>query len=387
MNPDGSERRARQGPNDTLPNKEDHTKNGVREIARLASVSIATVDRALNDRKGISERTRARILKIADSIGYRPNLAARILSAGPSRIPIGVCIPRQLHPYFDHLRNGIEDEAARHEHFGVEVLYNLTEALGVHEIEKVSELIEQGVRLLIVTPGDPESLQPIIDTAEASNVRVICVDTDAPRSNRSSVVCADAEVCGKLAAQLMGNMLPQESEVAIITGMLNVENHRRKAEGFRTLFSKLCTQGQVVEVVEAHEDEDEAFQRAFNLLMKYPALSGIYVNTGNSIPVCKALGACGRSGKVKLIGTELSRDMVPYFRKGTIFATINGRPFAQGQVAVRQAVDYLRRSVPMPKFRYLAPQIVLDANLHLFREVQPVRRAGAPDLAGEDLRR
>ena len=50
---------------------------GIQEIARLAKVSIGTVDRALHGRKRISERTRKRILRIAHEVGYRPNLAAR----------------------------------------------------------------------------------------------------------------------------------------------------------------------------------------------------------------------------------------------------------------------------------------------------------------------
>src|SRR4249920_662549 len=54
---------------------------GIREIALSLGISIGTVDRALHNRPGINGETRRRILKRAQALGYRPNLAARFLSS------------------------------------------------------------------------------------------------------------------------------------------------------------------------------------------------------------------------------------------------------------------------------------------------------------------
>ena len=56
-------------------------RSGTHLIADIAKVSRGTVDRALHGRGGINEATRERILQIARQIGYKPNLAARALSA------------------------------------------------------------------------------------------------------------------------------------------------------------------------------------------------------------------------------------------------------------------------------------------------------------------
>ncbi len=63
---------------------------GVREIAAAANVSIGTVDRALNGRKEINEKTRLKVLRIARKLGYEPNPAARALSIGRAALRIGV---------------------------------------------------------------------------------------------------------------------------------------------------------------------------------------------------------------------------------------------------------------------------------------------------------
>jgi LacI family transcriptional regulator len=346
-------------------------KNGIREIARLASVSIGTVGRALLGRKGVSESTRERILSIAQAIGYEPNLAARALSRGRTPIRIGVCIPRELHYYWDQLRDGILDEADRFEHLGIELNLRPTEGLGVAEVEKLSQLVADGVQAVIVAPGDSTGLAPVINGAESKGIRVLCVDSDVQASCRSTVVSVDAEVSGKSAAELMGRFVGPDAEVAMITGMQSVELHRKKATGFCELFPQICQGGRLVEIVDTLEDEDDAMRKCFGLLERWKSLSGIYVRTGNCLPICRALSVLGLSGKIHLIASDLFREMVPYFENGTIQASVNGRPYMQGQMAMRLLVDHLLRGHSLPPHYRLNPQIVLRSNLRLFREVRP----------------
>src|ERR1700759_4150219 len=90
----------------------DTKSAGIKEIAEAVGVSIGTVDRALHSRPGISEATRARILKAAAALGYRPNLAARHLKLGRQR-QISVQLPQEIASYFDALRQGIQQAAAQ----------------------------------------------------------------------------------------------------------------------------------------------------------------------------------------------------------------------------------------------------------------------------------
>ncbi len=350
---------------------------GIPDIAKLANVTIGTVDRALHGRPGISESTRQRVLEIARSVGYRPNLAARALSVRRTPIRIGVSIPREIHYYFDQLQQGLREEAQRAELLGVETIWEQTDRLGAAEPQKVSELLRSEPRALILTPGDPQQLVPIIDDAERRNVRVMCVDTDAPASMRSSAVCVNAAVSGRVAAELLGAMIPTGSEVAVITGMLHIEDHRKKAEGFQEVFPQFCSGGRVTEIIEAHEDEDEAFQKCFALLERKPSLAGIYVNTANCLPVCRAIGALGLAGRLRLITTDLFGEMRPYFEKGTISASIYTRPYVQGELAMRLMVDHLVNGAALPKAHYLAPHVVMRSSLHLFREMRQAAPAPA----------
>ncbi|MGA7378505.1 MAG: substrate-binding domain-containing protein, partial [Candidatus Sulfotelmatobacter sp.] len=323
-------------------------RRGIHLIAELANVSIGTVDRALHGRPGINESTRQRILKIAEQIAYTPNLAARSLSVSKASARIGVCIPREIHFFYDQLWGGVLDEARSVAQHGIQLVYRPVQTLGEADTEAFKELMHEGVNGIVLTAGNPQALAPLIDEAEKKGIPVVCVSTDAPESRRSCIVCVEPLLNGRLAGELMGKFVPPGSKVAVIAGMLSAEDHRQKTAGFSDAFPRNCPGGEIVSVVEGHEDEDESFQKTFDLLGQVPNLAGLYVNTVNCLPVCRALGARGLAGRTKLITTDLFAEMSPYFEKGTITASIYQQPHRQGQLAVRLMADNLTGRVPFP---------------------------------------
>jgi LacI family transcriptional regulator len=348
---------------------------GVREIALLANVSIGTVDRALNGRKEISEKTRQKILRIAEKYGYQPNLSARALAAAGASLRVGVCVPRELHYFYDQLREGIFSEAQRLRQLGLELVYRPVEHLADDESVAIRKLLDDGIKALILTPGDPTGLVPVIDEAEKKhNVRVVCVATDSSQSARSTAVSVEPRLNGTLAGELMAKFLPARSTAAIVTGMLQTEDHLLKVEGFKESFSVECPGGVVSEVIEGHEDEAETFLSCRRLLEGDPQLAGIYVSTVNCLPVCRALYATGRAGTVRVIATDLFAEAVPYINDRTITASIHQRPHMQGQIALRLIADHFVTGEPLPTTRYLSPVVVLRSNLRLFREVTRAER-------------
>jgi LacI family transcriptional regulator len=345
-------------------------RNGIYRIAELAKVSIGTVDRALHGRPGISKVTREKVLRIAEKLSYSPHPAARTLSVGRSIVRIGVCIPKESRLYYDQVRAGIVDEASRASGLGVELVQRPVPTLGVDEKKQISALLESGVNAMIVTPGNPRVAGPLIDSAEKNNVRVVCITTDAPQSARSSLVAVDPWLSGRLAAELMGKFVSPASRVAMVTGMLSTEEHRLKASGFSYGFPSECSKGEVAEVVEDHESEEESYRKVCDLLDRETGLKGIYVSTVNCLSVCRALRQRGLDDSVALITTDLFPQMVPYLQQGMIRASIYQNPYLQGQTAMRELLDHLLSRIPIPTVSHISPTLVLRSNLHLFRELQ-----------------
>jgi LacI family transcriptional regulator len=343
---------------------------GVHEIARLARVSIGTVDRALHARRGISEVTRAKVLRIAEQLGYSPDPAARALAVARSHLRIGICIPEEIHFYYDQMRDGIHDEAKRAAYLGVEAIYRPVPRLGEGEQRQLTKLLNDDIRGLIVMPGNPSVVTPLIGKAEASGIRTICINSDAAQSKRSTVICANPELQGQLAAELLSKFIPGQAEVAVITGMLLTEEHRQKVEGFRARFVQCSPPSANTIVVEAHESEAESYKKTRELLSRNRQLRGIYVTTVNCLPVCRAIWEHGRRDEIKLITTDIFPQMVPFFERGIIGASIYQDPYQQGRTAVRLLVDHLVDKVPICSANYVNPGVILQSNIRQFRELR-----------------
>ena len=93
----------------------DNSPVRMRDIARLADVSVGTVSRVVNGQPGVGQRTRDRIESLIEEKGYRANAVARELSTGRSRT-IGVVFPLQasevvMHSTYPGLLAGLGDAA------------------------------------------------------------------------------------------------------------------------------------------------------------------------------------------------------------------------------------------------------------------------------------
>ena len=84
----------------------------IKDIAREAGCSYATVSRALNNKKDVSERTRIHIQKLANEMGYRPNGIARSLVMKRSNV-IGLIVPDVSNPFFADLARSVSMAANR----------------------------------------------------------------------------------------------------------------------------------------------------------------------------------------------------------------------------------------------------------------------------------
>ena len=85
------------------------TKVTIESVAAIAKVSVNTVSRALRGKDGVSEKTRERILQIAQEMNYRPNILARSMRQDKSDF-IGVLVLDIGNSVFTKMIKGIETE-------------------------------------------------------------------------------------------------------------------------------------------------------------------------------------------------------------------------------------------------------------------------------------
>lgn len=348
-----------------MKNEENHNPAGIKEIAKALGISIGTVDRALHARPGISPKTRAKVLKKAEELNYRPNVAARSLKLN-RRLRIAVHLPHQITSFFDPLREGIRTAAAAINGVTVDLEFRTYPYIGKGDIELLESDIGRDFDGMILTPGNPAKFDPLIQRIVGKGTPVVCVASDAPRSGRLASVTVDAGISGAIAAELFSRTLTQPGAVATITGDLNTLDHAEKLKGFAAALATMAPHLSLRPAIESHDRPKDAARATMALLDQRPRPAGIYICTANSLPVLRALEERNALAQIQVIATDLFPELISFLESGRILATLYQRPSTQGRAAFEALMRYLLDGVaPEPVTRF-APHIVLRSNLPLF---------------------
>src|ERR1700704_342287 len=142
----------------------------IREIARRAKVSTATVSRAINRVPSVDPQLAKRAWKVVEELGYYPNTQARALVSGKSRI-FGLIVSEITNPFFPEIVQSFEDIAVHHNY---EILLTST----IHDPKRmelaVRRMIERRVDgVAVLTFGMEESL---IEDLRFRKVPLVFVD-------------------------------------------------------------------------------------------------------------------------------------------------------------------------------------------------------------------
>lgn len=120
----------------------------ISEIAKLANVSKSAVSIVLNNKKGVSEKTRAHVLEIIKEYNFNPNSVARSLAANKTKV-LGLVIKEIDNPYFAKVMKGVYKTSAE---LGYSVLLGSSELYPERESEIIDALLSKRVDGLLVSP-------------------------------------------------------------------------------------------------------------------------------------------------------------------------------------------------------------------------------------------
>ncbi len=342
----------------------------LQDIARALGTSIGTVHRALHNNPEVSPATRAKVLRMAKTLGYRPNLAARYLSSKRG-LRVWVNTLQGTTSFWEEVRAGIREEAAATQIENIELDFQTYHQLGDLQEEAFEVAIANKVDGIITFPSHPRTFRPWIRKAARARIPVICAVTDAPDSGRAGIVAVDTLASGSIAADLMGRFIgAQEGSVAITLFDTAITEHAQKSTAFERTLQSFYPKLRLLPPVEDHGMEAEAYTKCRTLFEKHPDLRGVYVTTEDSIPVLKAARDTKILNRLTVITTDLFPDLVPHIRSSAVAATIYQRPRTQGRMAFRILRQQLTEGSSEPREVTLAPHLVMRGNLDFFLQHQ-----------------
>jgi LacI family transcriptional regulator len=340
------------------------------DIADALGISTGTVHRALHDHPDVNPMTKTKVLQMAKSLGYRPNLAARYLSA-KKNLRVSVVTLKGTTSFWDDVRSGISEEARSTLIENVDLDFRTYPRLGEGDEAAFEAALNARVDGIIVFPSRPHKLRPLIRRASRLQIPVVCVVTDAPSASRLALVSIDTLASGSLAADLMGRFLKGKGKLAVTLSHLAITEHAEKYAAFEKTIRSIYPEMRILKPIEDHDVDFEAYERSRKLFAAHPDLAGVYVTTEASIPVIKAARDVGIIEKLTVITTDLFPAVVEEIRSGAVAATIYQRPRTQGRIAFRLLREFLTERQCSSYQVTLAPHLVMRGNLEFFLARQP----------------
>lgn len=350
----------------------------ISDIAKALGISTGTVHRALHNHARVSAATRARVLEVAKELQYRPNLAARYLSSG-RRLCISVNLLQGISPFFHEVTAGIEEEAKSMSGENVDVQLRTYPGIGEGEEEAFAAALDANVDGIITWSGEPEKIRTLMRRASRSNIPVVCVSTDVPKSGRLALVSVDTLASGAIAADLMGLTLRGTGKVAMTIAEVSTIEHAEKLRSFENTLHSLYPAVQMLPPIEDRNHEALAYEKCCRLFSEHPDLGGIYVSTDASIPVIRAARDLGLVNKMTIVATDLFPALINEMRAGTVIATIFQRPKSQGRLAFKALYEFLSYGKRPHSRLTLMPHLVTRGSLDSMCQRLLLRTSSQPD--------
>lgn len=236
--------------------------SSIREVARLAGVSPATVSRVMNGTANVNEEKKERVLRAISETGFVPNEVARSLFRKSARI-IGLVLPDIENPFFTQLADAIEKEADANGYRVI--LYNTRNDFEKEKtaLQMLSSMNADG----IIFTRSNEALQPFV---EASPIPIVVTDTVFSGGQASAYVHCDFYQGGRLATEYLLERGCQK--IVCMRGPQDLSSAKSRYEGYRDV----CRERNISEqIVETDYSFNMGLTAAEEMLEKYPDVDGI----------------------------------------------------------------------------------------------------------------
>ncbi len=336
----------------------------LQQIANAAGVSRATVDRALKNRGRINPEVAEKIKRLAEEMGYVPNISGRALAFAKRNIQIGVILQFAETAFVQDIARGIEQAKAQVEQFGCSLTVMRIYGTDIKRvISYMEEMRINHVSAIALIPIDDEDLRQEIHKCSSEGIKIVTFNSDIDNTERLCFVGQDAIKSGRTAAGILGDIVGREGHVAMISGT-NSAIHKKREIGFSEIIHKYYKKIELVGISHTGNRESVAANQAEELLIRYPDLKGIYISTEGTEEIIKVLEERRLNRKIKVVVQDMTGWKSKSLIDGTIDYVIADDANIQGYEPIMTLFNYLYHDkAPEKEFVYTEIRIVSRYNI------------------------
>jgi LacI family transcriptional regulator len=291
------------------------------DIAREAGVSLATVDRVLNARPGVREKTIRAVNEAIAKLGYVRDLTAANLARGRS-YRVAVVLPDTESQFIQSLAEALTEAGSAAATSRTELKLHRFPAEDPHALAALlSTLPDRNyVGVALMAPETPV-LRDAVRSLRAKGIPVVALVSDLP--NADHFVGIDNRAAGRTAGVMMGRFLGGgPGQVMVLGQSLLARDMIERRRGFDEVMQRDFPGLEVLQSLETHGSPATLRQVVVEMLANAPDVRGIYAMGGGSRTLTQTLDDMRLSGRLTVICHELTPHVRTALEAGSITAVI-----------------------------------------------------------------
>ena len=333
----------------------------LKQLAREAGVSVATLDRVLHGRPGVREETARRVRAAIERHDgqHKGDQSAQIRPAKFVFVtPKGDNVFMRM--IADHVADMSSWLAARRV-----TIENLSaDILDPPALAKTLESLIGRCDGVAVVALDHQSVRAAIDDLVASGAHVVTLVSDVPGSARAHYVGVDNVAAGRTAATLLGRLNgARPGKIAVVAGSHSLRDHAERLFGFQQVMNLEHRHLSPLPPVEGFDQNEVNEALTARLLSEHPDLVGVYNVGAGTEGVAKAISNSGRGDDLIFI----AHDLTPFTRRallrGLLDAVISQDAGHEARSAIRVLLALTRGERWLPEQEKIRIDIVMRDNL------------------------
>lgn len=223
-------------------------------------------------------------------------------------------------PWFDRMSTGVKAFAEANPDVDASQTGPAT-ADSAQQLQIVNDLVAKGVTALAVVPMDPAVLEGTFQRAIDRGIVVVTHEADNQMNTNADVEAFDNADYGTALNQRLAECMGQEGKWTTFVGSLGSRTHMQWVGAGEENAKQYSGMELVDPNNESFDDANQTYEKAKEILRKYPDIKGFQTSAGNDVlGVGRAIDEAGLSGKVCLVGTGLPNPSADLLESGAITA-------------------------------------------------------------------
>ena len=317
----------------------------IKDIARLADVSVGTVDRVIHGRSGVSEASRKRVEEILKQLDYQPNMYASALASN-KKYTFACLLPKHLEgEYWTDVEKGINKALSTYSDFNTTVKTTYYDPYDYHSfVDASNDIVAQHPDGVMVAPTILKYTQIFIEQLTELDIPYIYIDSNIKEIPPLAFFGQNSRQSGYFAARMLMLLARDEKEIVIFRkiheGIVGSNQQENREKGFRQYMKEYHPSCNILEL-DLHaerNDEDALMLDAF--FQQHPTVrNGITFNSKVYIVGEYLLNR--NKSDFNLIGYDLLERNVACLKQGSVYFLIAQQPELQGYNGIKALCDHL----------------------------------------------